>query len=692
MSNRLANETSPYLLQHAHNPVDWYPWGEEALARARAELKPIFLSIGYSACHWCHVMERESFEDREIADYLNEHFVCIKVDREERPELDQIYMQAVQMMTGHGGWPMSVFLTPELQPFFGGTYWPPTDRMGMPGFARVLRAVSDAWQNRRGQAFQQAAELTAALAAGATQGSDDTALEIDILHQAAAQLHRQFDFQNGGFGQAPKFPHAICLQFLLRHWSRTGNADSLAIVRRNLEMMARGGIYDHLAGGFARYSVDAHWLVPHFEKMLYDNSLLTDAYLDAYLVTGQTEWQTVVRETLDYVLRDMTDDNGGFHSTEDADSEGEEGKFYVWSAAEIRQLLGDALAEKFCFVYDVTEGGNFDGHNILNLRRSIAESAALKGWDGEQLLTELRAARATLRGARDRRVRPAKDDKILANWNGLMIHAMARAGAALGESRYVDGAVRAAEFVWDQMRRDDGRLLHSFRHGRARFPAYLDDYAFLAQALVALYEATFEAKWLERAVGLAESIVHLFTDPDQGGFFFTAADHEPLIARMKDLQDSSVPSGNGMCAAVLMRLGKLSGRLDFVELAGQALQASAPIMANYPIAAGQALVALDWWLGPTHEIAVVAANPEDLARVANSWRRRYWPRSVLAGRVVSIADETAHVSAPLQAMLASKLPLRGQPTLYVCRDFACEQPAIGDDEIDRQINRLSTKR
>ena len=492
MTNRLAKETSPYLLQHAENPVDWYPWNDEALALARQRDCPIFLSIGYSACHWCHVMEHESFEDAEIAAVLNQHFVPIKVDREERPDLDQIYMAAVQLMTGHGGWPMSVFLTPNLKPFFGGTYWPPTARRGMPGFDQVLRAVGDAWENRREQATQQAEMLTERieLYVAAVESGEDAAGE-PTLRAAATRLEQAFDFTNGGFGSAPKFPHPMTLDVLLRTWLRTGRSSWLDLVRLNLDKMAQGGIYDHLGGGFARYSVDRRWLVPHFEKMLYDNAQLTSVYVDAFTATGERRYASVARETLDYVLREMTDSDGGFHSTEDADSEGVEGKFYVWTPAQIQAVLDESLAERFCYVYDVSDAGNFEhGCSILNLPKTMDQVAKIKGWDHDDLTRQMEEAKLQLMEVRRERIRPGKDDKVLASWNGLMIHAMARAGGALAENRYVQAAANAANFVLQEMRDEQGRLLHSWRDGQSRFLGYLDDYACVVNALVSVYEAT----------------------------------------------------------------------------------------------------------------------------------------------------------------------------------------------------------
>lgn len=674
MPNRLAHESSPYLLQHAANPVDWYPWNDEALARAKSEDKPVFLSIGYSACHWCHVMEHETFEDTAIAEQLNASFVCIKVDREERPDLDQIYMHAVQMLTGRGGWPMSVFLTSDLQPFFGGTYWPRHRRHGMPGFGDVLTAVLDAWNNRRDQAISQAASLTEQIQANTMRPSD---LELDesLLDKAAAQIHQQFDPVYGGFADAPKFPQSMAIQFLLRVWNRdqTAHAELLPVVTKTLDAMAQGGIYDHLAGGFARYSVDAKWLVPHFEKMLYDNALLTDAYLDAWQATGAMRFGQVAVETCDYVLNYMTDALGGFHSTEDADSERVEGKFYVWSAAEVTQVLGKAAADRFCKVFDVTEHGNFEGQNILNLRQPMEEIAEAEAWNLEELQAEMAVAKQTLLQVRDRRVRPAKDDKIIVSWNGLMIHALARTGAAMDNPAFVAAAIKAARFALNHMRREDGRLYHTWRNGSPKLNAYLDDYTHLANALVTLYESTFQSEWIDAAVDFAELIIERFADSAGSGFFYTSDDHESLIARTKDLQDNSIPSGNSMAATLLLRLGQLCHRDDFIDAAQQTLAMVTGLMGDYPLAVGQILNAADLAVGPVQQC--VLSEPVG-SRQASRLRQAYLPRAVIAG-----PSDSPH----LQNLVAGKPMLHDQPTLYVCEAFTCQQPAAGEAAIDNAI-------
>ena len=686
MPNRLADESSPYLLQHAENPVDWYPWGEEALSRARDEDKPIFLSIGYSACHWCHVMEHESFEDEAIAAELNKNFVCIKVDREERPELDQIYMTAIQIMSGRGGWPMSVFLTPDQKPFYGGTYWPPTAKMGMPGFDQVIAAVTDAWQNRREQAIEQSQKLTEGIEQyiGRAPESDTVASE-QLLLEAAARLEHSFDFTHGGFGQAPKFPHPASLQVLLRVWHRTGRDGLLDMVKLNLDKMAAGGIYDHLAGGFARYSVDERWLVPHFEKMLYDNAQLVGIYVDAFCVTNDARYAKVVRETCDYILGYMTDEQGGFHSTEDADSEGEEGKFYVWSPDEIEHILGKDAAEKLCYVYDVTAAGNFEGKSILNLPKTIAQCASLKGWDVDSLKRELAEFRTKLLAARDQRIRPGKDDKILASWNGLMIEAMAKASSALGEPRYLAAAEMAASFVLEHMRTDDGRLFHSWRHGKAKFSGFLDDYACMIDALVSLYQVSSNEPWIDEAFLLAAVVQKHFKDPDGGAYFYTPDDHEDLITRHKDLHDSAVPSGNAKLATAFMRLGKLSGRADLVSAARQIVESNLGLIEQSPQAAGQMMIALDMDLGPYPEIVIVG-DRQPVEAVLGSLFTKYIPNFALAVRSAADAPDG---SIHLNPIFIGREPHPGSPAIYICEKFVCQAP-IHASEAEQKFSELAS--
>jgi hypothetical protein len=688
MANHLAAENSPYLLQHAENPVDWYPWGPEALELARSQDKPIFLSIGYSACHWCHVMAHESFENEAIARLLNEHFISIKVDREERPDLDQIYMEAVQRMSGHGGWPLSAFLSPNLEPFFGGTYWPAAARGGLPGFADVLRAVAEAWNRRRTELTQQGRQMaqllredalgaTVALSNHAGQASSATELDDQPLLIAEAALLRSFDRRFGGFGAAPKFPPASSLRLLLRRWGRTHSEELLHPVRVTLDRMAQGGMYDQLGGGFHRYSVDAQWLVPHFEKMLYDNALLADCYLEGWQVTGDPEYARVVRETLDYVLRDMRDGEGGFHSAEDADSEGEEGVFYVWSAAEIREILGADRAAAFGYSYGVSERGNFEGRNVLNRPQTLADAARTLDRKAEDLASELEQDRRRLLAARDRRVRPGRDDKVLVSWNGLMIEALAHAGAVLGVPSYLDAAADAANFLLTRLRAADGRLQHYWRGGRAAGSGYLDDYAGLANALVTLYEARFEERWLDAAAALADEILRRFADPDQGGFFFAEANGD-LLARKKDFFDSPMPSGSGLATMVLLRLGRLAGRKDYLSAAERSLTAARGTMERAPTGAGTLLLALDMYLGPAPEIVILGGDDRDgTSVVLAALARRFLPNKVVAYR--DPATPSAHTAGLLSGIFAGKAPLPPGPTVYICRDFACQAPVSGKD-------------
>lgn len=685
MPNRLAKETSPYLLQHKNNPVDWYPWGEEAFAAAKKQDKPIFLSVGYSACHWCHVMEHESFENAEIAKQMNDGFICVKVDREERPDVDQIYMNAVQSLTGRGGWPMSVFLTPDLKPFYGGTYWPPRQRGGMPGFEQVMAAVLDAWKNRRAALFDQAQQLTDHLKVVGSAGTDGKAappLKPEMLKPAAESLGKLFDPKEGGFGGAPKFPHPMDLRVLLRIWKRYGDRSALDMVTFTLDKMARGGMYDQFAGGFHRYSVDAKWLVPHFEKMLYDNALLAVAYAEAYQATGREDYARTLRETLDYVLREMTTTDGGFSSTQDADSEGEEGKFYVWTVAEVTSILGADQAKLFCEIYDISSGGNFEpevhpGRSIPNLPKSLEEHAKRLNRNVDELRTELAASRAKLLEVRKKRVPPGLDDKILTSWNGLMIDAMATAGRVLGEPRYTAAARRAAEFLTTKLRRPDGRLLHSFRHGQAKFDGYLDDYACLAQALTSLYESDFDPRWIDEAAKLCDTMLKHFADVEKGGFFYTADDHEKLIARNKDVYDNATPSGTGIALTALVRLGKLTGSAIYLTAAERTFATIAELFERAPTAVSQSLIALDLYLGPTQEIVVAADDAAGRDAVMKQVNRAYWPNKVLAAAPLK-SEPGKSESKALAAVLEGKRPVKNQPTLFVCENFTCQAPVTGD--------------
>ena len=609
--NRLAGETSPYLLQHVHNPVNWYPWGSEALEQARELDRPIFLSVGYSACHWCHVMERESFEDEGIAGLLNESFVAIKVDREERPDIDQVYMNAVMLLTRRGGWPMSVFMTPDGRPFFGGTYWPPAASMGMPGFSDILRHVSEAWNTRREELEQAADELADAVrrvGGGAREPGQGEMLDAGVLDRVRHQLLSAGDRRHGGFGNAPKFPHPMDIRLLLRCYRRFNDTDCLDLARLTLDRMAGGGMYDQLGGGFHRYSTDAAWLVPHFEKMLYDNALLVPAYLDGFQATGEQRYADVVGETLDWVLREMTSPGGGFYATQDADSEGEEGKFFVWSREEVKATLvanrGEAASEAFCYCYDVTDPGNWEGTNILNRPKPHDQAAAALQLDPRELATILEECRETLLETRAARVAPDRDDKVLVAWNGMMITAMASAARVLDKPCYRQAAEAAARDIWKTIRDDDGRVRHSTKDGQPRFPAFLDDVTCLLDGLCELARDETGDEFSGWAIQLAELLLSRFGDPTAdppnipGGFFFTADDSEKLIARYKHTSDNATPSGNGMAATALLKLARLTGEERWSAAAIDCLELMSSQMTREPLASGQALLSLDDWLDP----------------------------------------------------------------------------------------------
>ncbi len=678
-TNRLADETSPYLRQHAHNPVAWYPWGDEALQRSRREDQPIFLSIGYAACHWCHVMERESFENDEIAALMNEHFVCIKVDREERPDIDDIYMTAVQMMTGHGGWPLTVFLTPDLKPFFGGTYFPPEDRMGMPGFSRVLQDVSLAFTSQREAVDASSADIAEHLRRNAAPVQLTGSLELlsaEPIHKAAASARQRFDPRYGGFSGAPKFPHPMTVGLLLRYAAQHGDPEALGMATLTLDRMAGGGMYDQLAGGFHRYSTDDRWLVPHFEKMLYDNALLAIAYLDAFQLTGNDEYRRVATETLDWVVRDMQSEEGGYFSTLDADSEGVEGKFYVWTRDQIAGLLGDD-ADLFCNVNDVSADGNWEGSNILNLRAPLPAIADELQVDGSTLAESLAESRNILLAARDQRVHPGLDDKVLSDWNGLMLAAMARGYRVLGEQRFLDSARRCAGFLLDNMLEND-RLLHTYRDGRSKLLAYLDDYANLVWGLSELYEASFEIDWLRAARKLADGLIELFSDEGVGEFFFTGSDHEQLIARMKPGHDGATPSGNAVAAGALLRLQTLTGEERYGRRAVDVLRAFQAQFDRASAGFSQMLAALDYFVHPGCEIVIAGpSSAPEVTAALRAIRAQYRPHDL----VVAFGPDTAGAITTEVPVLEGKTVVDEQVTFYLCRNFACQAPTHDLEEI-----------
>jgi uncharacterized protein len=680
-TNRLIHETSPYLLQHAHNPVDWYAWGEEAFERARQEDKPVLLSIGYSACHWCHVMEHESFENEEIAKLMNDNFVNIKVDREERPDLDQIYMNAVQMMTRHGGWPMTVFLTPEGVPFYGGTYFPPEDRHNMAGFPRVLLGVADAYRSRPDEVTETAVSILTELRNMGQARESNEMLNREILDAAERRIAASYDPVHGGFGSAPKFPAAMNLEFLLRQYHRMDRSETLLMIEHTCRKMAEGGMYDQLGGGFHRYSTDARWLAPHFEKMLYDNALLSRLYLHVYQQTKDEFYKRTAEETLDYVLREMTDERGGFYSTQDADSEGHEGKFFVWTVDEVKAILGEEDAALFSAFYDVTAGGNFEGKNILHVSRSLEEVAKESGATVEHLREVLARGRRELFVARERRIKPDRDEKVLTAWNGLMLASFAEAGAILERRGYLDAAEKNAEFVLENLKRD-GLLLRTYKDNQSKLNGYLEDYAFYVDGLVALYQATGKLRWLEEARTLADKMIEEFWDNDEGGFFYTGKSHEELIVRSKDYFDNATPSGNSVAAEVLLYMGALTANEDYSRKAVTIFRLLRDPLIRYASAFGRLLGALDFYLSTPKEIAIIGDSEaqETRALLREVWTR-YLPNKIV---VQTVGDNQRAVEAV--PLLRDRPMIEGRATAYVCEHYTCQQPVTSAAELARQLS------
>ncbi len=693
--NRLAFETSPYLLQHADNPVDWYPWGDEAFAKARTEGKPLLVSIGYSSCHWCHVMEHESFEDPTTAKVMNDSFVCVKVDREERPDVDEVYMGAVQLMGIHGGWPLNVFLTPDGTPFFGGTYFPPDQRYGRASWTDVLRQIAAAWRDKRDLVDEQGRQLLDALREETRDIAGTAAPEAAILAQAADSLVARFDARWGGFGGAPKFPPSLALQLLLRRFRQDRVPQHLLVVERTLRGMAEGGMYDQLGGGFHRYSVDERWLVPHFEKMLYDNAQLARVYVEAHQVTGEAMYARIARETLEWVLREMTEPSGGFRSATDADSDGREGAYFVWTKPEVETLLG-AEAAIFVEAYGITDRGNFEdphhptepgapGPNVLHVAAEPGALGARHGHSPDSASASLAASRAKLAAARASRTYPGLDDKVLASWNALMISSFAYAGRVLGEPRFVAAATRAADHVLGAMRTKKGRLLRTWRKGEAKIPAFLEDHAFLALALLDLYEATFDVRWFREAESTARAMDALFRDAERGGWFHTPADGESLVTRPSSPFDSSIPSPNGAAALACARLAAFMGDPFWSERADGALRRFSIAMERAGPATVTLLLALDARLHPGGEVAFVG-RAGDAKRVAlvRPAREAFLPNTALAARDPS-SPEDAALTIPL---LAGKELVSGAPAAYVCREFACRAPVTKPDDVARAIREL----
>lgn len=700
-TNRLIHEKSPYLSQHAHNPVDWYPWGEEAFKKAKTEDKPIFLSVGYSTCHWCHVMEEESFSNPAIAKIMNDSFVSIKVDREERPDVDNIYMQAVMTMTGSGGWPMTVFLTPDLKPFYGGTYFPPDDRWGRPGLTSLLNTISERWKDKRTELLQSSEQLTRSIQASAEiKAAASQNLDANTLKLAYEQLRSNYDSTYGGIGGAPKFPRSHLLSFLLRFWKRSGNTESLAIVEKTLKEMAKGGVYDHIGGGFHRYSTDNRWHVPHFEKMLYDQALLAKTYLEAYQITKKEEYARTAREIFEYVLQDMTGSYGAFYSAEDADSapdpahpkEKSEGAFYIWSKDEINTALDVERAEIFNYIYDVKYGGNiaqdphgeFGSKNVLHIVHSVDEAAAKFQKTSDQIQAALNDSKKILFDIRSKRLRPHLDDKVLTDWNGLMISSFAFGSRVLNEPRYMEAAKKAADFLLEKMKRKDGRLMHRYRDGEVAIPGFIEDYAFFTHGLFDLYEATFDPLYLEEAQFFAKEMIPLFWDGKSGGFYFRGTDSENLIAHSKELYDGAIPSGNSVATLSLLRIGRLTFDQKLENKARDTIDAFSTQIARYPSSFPQMLIALDFAFGPSREI-VIAGESDDAGtrKMIGAVYDRFLPNKVVA--LHPEKGESVQKIEELSPFVKGQTALGGKPTAYVCKNYVCNFPTTDIAKLEQLL-------
>src|SRR3990167_2611315 len=679
--NHLINEKSPYLVQHAYNPVDWYPWGEEAFQKAAREGKPIFLSIGYSTCHWCHVMEYESFEGEEVAKILNDNFVSIKVDREERPDIDNIYMTVCQAMTGSGGWPLNLFLTPERKPFYAGTYFPKTERYGNPGFIAILKQISNLWKTNKESVLTSSEQVVKILQTVSEPSTTET-LTSETLKHAYEQLTGNYDSIYGGFGTSPKFPTPHNYTFLLRWWKRSKDPTALEIVEKTLDRMGRGGIYDQLGGGFHRYATDEYWLVPHFEKMLYDQALLAIAYTEAYQATGKVFFADIAKGIFTYVLRDMTSPGGGFYSAEDVDSEGVEGKFYVWTPDEVIKILGEKEGRIFCDFYDVSKEGNFEEKNILHVDKALDAFVKLEGIKLEELQEMLSKARAKLFSVREKRIHPHKDDKILTSWNGLMIAALAKGAQALNEQKYAQAAMRAADFILNTLRLKDGSLLKRYRLGEAAIPGHLDDYAYFVWGLIDLYEATFEVKYLKIALELNRLMIDDFLDEKGGGFFFSGKRNEQLIAQTKEIYDGATPSGNSVALMNILRLSRMTGNPDLTNISGQLMKSFAETVNNYPSGYTHFLCALDFALGPTKEI-VIAGEPgsDDTSQILKEIRRRFLP-----GKVVILHPEKDKSIEGIIGFVKEQKAIDGKTTAYICENYACKAPTNDREQIKKLLD------
>ena len=692
--NHLIHEKSPYLLQHAYNPVDWYPWGKEALEKAKKENKPIFLSIGYSACHWCHVMEQESFEDPEVAKLMNDTFVCIKVDREERPDLDNIYMTVCQMMTGSGGWPLNVILTPDQKPFYAGTYIPRDNRYGRPGMVQLISQIQEVWKTRHGDAIQSANQINEILQQAAKENQGEEKLEESVLTNCYQFLSQRFDDHYGGFGGAPKFPSPHNFLFLLRYYKRSGNPEALHMVEKSLESMRLGGVYDQIGFGFHRYSTDSEWLVPHFEKMLYDQAMLARAYIETYQATGKEEFAQTAKEIFTYVLRDMTSSEGGFYSSEDADSEGEEGKFYLWTEDEVKQILGKEDGDFITRIYNMEKDGNFqveatgafNGSNILHLKKLLNLLAEDYKIPESELKKKLENAREKLFAVREKRIHPGKDDKILTDWNGLMIAAFAKGAQVFHDKSYSDAAEKAIDFILNHLRKSDGRLLHRYREGQSGLPAQVDDYSFLIWGLLEQYEATFDVKYLKLALELNHDFIEHYWDKKNGGFYFTADDGEELIVRQKEIYDGAIPSGNSVAILDLLRLGRITANPDFEKKSADITKAFSKSIKQQSPAHTFALCGLDFAFGPSYEV-VIAGNSKnkETREMINAIYKHFIPNKVV---ILRPTEEESPVINQFAEFTKDQKEIHGKPTAYVCQNYACNQPT---NDIHQMLNLLKIK-
>ncbi len=689
-ANRLSREKSPYLLQHAHNPVDWYPWGEEAFEKAKKEDKPVFLSIGYSTCHWCHVMEHESFEDHEVAKAMNDAFVCVKVDREERPDLDNLYMDVCQMFTGRGGWPLNIIMSPDKKPFFAATYIPKETRFGVIGMLELAPMMKNSWLNQR-ERLMVSAEQCVDILRHRTPGQTGKEPDAGLLDSAYKELEQRFDSLNGGFGSAPKFASAHILFFLLRYYKRTGNLNALRMVEKTLQSIRHGGVYDHIGFGFHRYATDAQWILPHFEKMLYDQAMLATAYTEAYQATGNEEYRKTAREVLAYVMRDMTSPKGGFYSAEDADSEGVEGRFYLWTLKEIENAVGTNDLDFIKRALNIEESGNFfdqttgekTGMNILYPGRPSTRIAFEMHMSERELLQSLELLRQRLFLARQKRIRPQKDDKILTDWNGMMIAGLAKAAGVFDEKIYADAAVKAVHFILGNMRNRDGRLFHRYRYGEAAIPAYLNDYAFLIWGLIELYEATFDAKYLKTALELNNDMIDRFLDKENSGFYLTPDDAEPLPVRRKEIHDSAVPSGNAVAMMNLLRLSRITGDAGLEKIAVEIARAFSADIAQLPSAFTQLLCALDFALGPSYEVVITGSKGSaDTAAMLKALRDRFIP-----DKIVLLSDPKEHDGiTDIAPFVHYQVSVGGRATAHVCRDYHCEHPTTNPDRMLELLN------